>query len=246
MDTIKQRIEQYAEWAQSVHEGVMACVDQLASIHKDLYDSGLEEAQMNKVSETWSKVQQDLIEAEEPIRQWVFAQVSGYERYGPDYPNPLPEGCEVAYNESLRVYRLKLPLWLFGWGPENKVYRHPYANLRSGCMLVQTFWYRFVEKWVTEQLPQNHPRARDIDPTCGRARITIDFWGPRHQVRDVDHYSPSHLVNALVSEGLLVADGPENLEYLIRGHVLDSTEEIPKWYRRGFVEFEIQYNVSEF
>jgi len=245
MDSIEEKIEKYAEWMDDVHQAAIDMVERLKENHRAMFEAGIEDAELQRIARIFYDAQCSIIEAEEQIRQRMFAVISGYQQYGAAYPNPLPAGCDVVYDEERSAYRLALPLWLFGFGPENHPGVNPYSNLRSGSMLIATFWYRLIKKLVAEKLPINYPTARELDPNYGRARLTAVYHARRGQLRDLDHYSLTHLVNGLVSTALLLTDGPEDLEYVMRGYVFDRSEDMPKWQRRGFVEIEIRYRVDE-
>jgi len=244
MDSIEEKIEKYAEWMDNIHQSAIDVVECLNENHRAMFEAGVEDAELQRIARIFYDAQRSIIEAEEHIRQRMFAVISGYQQYGEEYPNPLPDGCDVVYDETSGGYRLVFPLWLFGFGPENNPGVNPYANLRGGSMLIATFWYKLTKKLVAEKLPSNYPTARRLDPAHRRARLTAVYHARRERLRDLDHYSVSPLVNGLVSTGLLLADGPEDLEYVMRGYVFDSTEDMPKWQRRGFVEVEICYRVE--
>jgi len=245
MDSIEEKIEKYGVLMDDVHQAAIDVVECLNEKHRAMFEAGVEDAELQRIARIFYDAQCSIIEAEDQIRRNVFAVISGYQQYGAAYPNPLPAGCDVVYDEERSAYRLALPLWLFGFGPENHPGVNPYSNLRSGSMLIATFWYRLIKKLVAEKLPINYPTARELDPNYGRARLTAVYHARRGHLRDLDHYSLTHLVNGLVSTALLLADGPEDLEYVMRGYVFDSTEDMPKWQRRGFVEIEICYRVDE-
>jgi len=245
MDSIEEKIEKYGVWMDDVHQAAIDMVERLKENHRAMLEAGVEDAELQRIAWIFHHAQRSVIEVEEQIRRQVFAFASGYREYGEEYPNPLPDGCDVVYDEERSVYRLVFPLWVFGFGPENHPGVNPYSNLRNGSMLIATFWYKLTKKLVAEKLPRNYPRAKQLDPNYGRARLTAVYHARRSQLRDLDHYSLSPLVNGLVSTGLLLADGPEDLEYVMRGYVFDSTEGMPKWQRRGFVEIEICYRVDE-
>lgn len=105
-----------------------------------------------------------------------------------------------------------IPLWLAGNISPRKSPPN-YHRARPWVRRV-TWWYaliRHLKRQYLNTVWKHESLLTDVPPKY--AHVTLKFRVTSKNIRDLDHYSVSPLINALVSNGLLLSDHAERLTY---------------------------------